>query len=81
MAIEATATVTSRGQITLPKVVRELLGDSKAVEFTVIGNVITMQPIPDKAGCLAKYAKGRSDIPLSEIRKEVWSKVAHDKAS
>lgn len=81
MTKAATATVTSRGQITLPKAVRDALGDSKAVEFTIVDNVVTLQPIPDKAGCLANYAKGESDLPFSEIRRKVRSKVAHDKAS
>ncbi len=81
MTIAATATVTSRGQVTLPRAVREAIGDSKTIEFTVVNNVITIQPIPDMAGSLAKYAKGKPDVPLSEIRKQVWSKVAHDKAS
>ena len=81
MTKAATATVTSRGQVTLPKVVRELLGDSKAVEFTVVDNIITLQPIPDKAGSLAQYAKDKPQMPFSEIRRQVWSKVACDKAS
>ncbi|QEM69497.1 type II toxin-antitoxin system VapC family toxin [Geobacter sp. FeAm09] len=46
----ASATVTSRGQVTLPRVVREAIGDSKAIEFQVNGNIITVQPIPDMAG-------------------------------
>ena len=81
MTRTGTATVTSRGQITLPKVVREALGDSKAVEFTVVDNIITMQPIPDRAGSLAQYAKDKPEMPFKEIRRQVWSKVAHDKAS
>ena len=76
-----TATVTSRGQVTLPRAVREALGDSKAVEFTIIDNVVTLHPIPDKAGCLASYAHGKAELPFSEIRRKVRSKVAHDKAS
>ena len=81
MIIAATATVTSRGQVTLPRAVREAIGNSKAVEFTVVDSVITMQPIPDMAGSLAKYAKSKPDLPLNEIRRQVWSKVAHDKTS
>lgn len=76
-----TATVTSRGQVTLPREVRDAIGNSKAIEFSVDGNVITIQPIPDMAGGLAKYAKGKPSVPLSDIRKQVWAEVAHDKAS
>lgn len=81
MLIASTATVTSRGQITLPKAVREVLGDSKSVEFTIIDNVVTMHPIPDKAGCLASYAHDETAMPFSEIRRKVRSKVTHDTAS
>jgi bifunctional DNA-binding transcriptional regulator/antitoxin component of YhaV-PrlF toxin-antitoxin module len=81
MITAATATVTSRGQVTLPRAVREAIGDSKTIEFTVVDNVITLQPIPDMASSLAKYAKGKPDSSLSEIREQVWTKVAHDKAS
>jgi bifunctional DNA-binding transcriptional regulator/antitoxin component of YhaV-PrlF toxin-antitoxin module len=81
MSITAVATVTSRGQVTLPRAVREILGNSKSIEFSVDGTVITLQAVPDMSGSLAKYAKGKPEASLSEIRNQVWSKVAHDKAS
>lgn len=81
MTIAAVATVTSRGQVTLPRAVREILGDSKSIEFLVDGNVITLQAVPDMSGRLAKYAKDKPEVSLDEIRNQVWSKVAHDKAS
>lgn len=81
MVKAATATVTRRGQVTLPRAVRDAIGDSRSIEFTVNGNSITLQPIPDMTGSLAKYAEGKSSVSLDEIRKQVWSKVAHDKAS
>ncbi len=81
MTIAATATVTRRGQVTLPRAVREAIGDSKSIEFTVTGNVITIQAIPDMGGSLEKYSREKAIVPLSDIRKQVWSKVAHDKAS
>ena len=81
MTIAAVATVTSRGQVTLPRAVREILGNSKSIEFSVDGNVITLQAVPDMSGSLAKYAKDKPEASLSEIRNQVWSKVAHDKAS
>ena len=80
MSVTATATITDRGQVTLPKAVRETLGNIKSVEFEVIDNVITLHAIPDMGGRLSKYAKHPVE-PLSEIRKNVWSEVAHGKAS
>ena len=82
MSITATATITDRGQVTLPKAVREILGDIKAVEFEVTDNVITLHVIPDMSGCLSKYAKDPAEpLGLSEIHKKVWSEVAHGKTS
>ena len=78
----ATATVTNRGQVTLPKVVREALGESKAIEFTVVGNVIVINPIQNMAGSLAQYAK--KDLPdksFKEIREEAWAEAANAKTS
>ena len=80
MNITATASVTGRGQVTLPKAVREVLGNIKAVEFEVADNIIILHAIPDMSGCLAKYAK-HPDEPLNDIRKKVWSEVAHGKTS
>lgn len=80
MSVTATATITDRGQVTLPKAVREALGNIKSVEFQVTDNVITLHAIPDMSGCLSKYAKHPTE-PLSKIRKKIWSEVAHGKAS
>jgi bifunctional DNA-binding transcriptional regulator/antitoxin component of YhaV-PrlF toxin-antitoxin module len=80
MSITATATITDRGQVTLPKVIRETLGNIKALEFEVTDNVVTVHAIPDMSGCLSKYAKHPAE-PLREIRKKVWSEVAHGKTS
>ena len=80
MSITAAAKITDRGQVTLPKSVRDALGGAKAVEFEVTDNVITLHAIPDMSGCLSKYAKHPSE-PLSEARKKVWSEVVHGKVS
>jgi AbrB family looped-hinge helix DNA binding protein len=80
MGVSATATITDRGQVTLPKSVRESLGGAKAVEFEVTDNVITLHAIPDMGGCLSKYAKIPAE-PLGEVRQKVWREVAHGKAS
>ena len=80
MSITAIAKITDRGQVTLPKAIREILGNIKAVEFEVTDNIITLHAIPDMSGCLSKYAKHPAE-PLREIRKKVWNEVAHGKTS
>lgn len=80
MSITASAKITDRGQVTLPKAVRDALGHVKTVEFEVSDNVITLHAIPDMSGCLSKYAKHPAET-LSEVRNKVWSEVAHGKVS
>jgi bifunctional DNA-binding transcriptional regulator/antitoxin component of YhaV-PrlF toxin-antitoxin module len=42
----------------------------------------TLHAIPDMSGCLSKYAKNPAEpLGINEIRKKVWSEVAHDKAN
>ena len=68
--MNVTATITARGQVTLPKTVREALGNVRSVEFEITDNIITLHALPDMGGCLSKYAKHPTE-PLSEIRKKV----------
>jgi AbrB family looped-hinge helix DNA binding protein len=66
-----TSTVTAKGQITLPKTIREFL-DSRIVEIDIVGDEVRIRPVKDMGGVLAGYAKDREPKPLSEIREEVW---------
>jgi AbrB family looped-hinge helix DNA binding protein len=75
--MNAIATVTSRGQVTLPKIVRDVLG-SRSVEFEVKGNLVVVRPVQSVAGGLAAYA--RKEQPFAEVRDQVWKEVARAKA-
>ena len=79
MKTTAAATITSRGQVTLPRAVREVLGDIKSVEFEVVDGIITIRPLADMAGSLSKYAR-KENLSLNEIRDRVWEEVADAKA-
>ncbi len=75
--MNAIATMTVRGQVTLPRKVRESLG-SRILEFEVRDDGVMMRPVPSVAGGLAAYAgKPR---PLSEVRAKVWKEAARAKA-
>lgn len=75
--MNAVATVTSRGQVTLPGMVREAL-DSRIIEFEVRDNLVLVRPVRSVAGGLAAYA--RKHRPLAEVRAEVWKEVARAKS-
>lgn len=74
MATTARAKVTSKGQITLPKAIRDALGldASSTVEFTLTDGGAVMKPA---TGFLARYGTIK---PLN--RPEDWAKIRADTA-
>jgi len=68
-----TATITSKGQITLPRDVRKVLG-SNTVELRVDGETVVLMPVRNIAGALGKYAGVKA--PFKKIREKVWEEVA-----
>lgn len=69
--------ITSKGQVTIPKEIRNLLG-SDIVEFELIEGNVMVKPVKSVGGSLKKYAKRH--IPLEEIRDTVWEQVADERA-
>ena len=49
-----TAKVTSKGQVTIPKEIRDIL-DSEVVEFEVENDVVVLRPVKRVAGKLRSY--------------------------
>jgi AbrB family looped-hinge helix DNA binding protein len=72
-----TAKITSKGQVTIPKRVREIL-EGNTVEFIISDNTVIVKPVKNVGGALAKYAT--KHVPLKEVRKKVWKNVADEKA-
>ena len=68
------AKITSKGQITLPKIVRDAL-QSDVVTFEVIGDMVTIKPVSTVSGSLKAYSKS---IPFKEARDTAWDEIAHD---
>jgi AbrB family looped-hinge helix DNA binding protein len=71
------ATITSKGQITIPRAARQAL-NSSTVDIEVQGNLVILRPVQSVAGSLAAYQQG--DEPLEDIREKVWQEVADEKA-
>ena len=70
--MRATATITSKGQITLPKAVRDQLG-SRVVEFIAEGGRIELRPVESVAGAFSEYAK--VGATMEEARQATWGKA------
>lgn len=72
----ATAKITSKGQLTLPRAARQALG-STTVDIEIIGETVILKPVKSVAGSLNRYAIiGTS---FQDIRDTVWEEVAHEK--
>ena len=71
--MSVTATITSKGQITLPRDARKALG-SNTVEINVEGEKVVLMPVRSVAGALGKYAGEKA--PFKEVRDKVWEEVA-----
>lgn len=73
----ATGKITSKGQITIPRKIRQLFPTS-IVEFsTTEDNKVIMAPVNSVGGKLKKYAK--KHIPLNKVRKATQKALADEK--
>ncbi len=71
------ATITSKGQITIPRAARKAL-NSSTVDIEVQGNLVILRPVQSVAGSLSAYQRGVE--PFEKIRDSVWQEVADEKA-
>ena len=67
-----TATITSKGQLTLPRAVRRVL-NSTTVVVEVVGETVVLRPARSVSGALTRYAGPRR--PLRDVRERVWGEV------
>lgn len=70
------ATITSKGQVTIPKKIREVL-KSKTVEFEIVDGTVVVRPVKNVGGALRRFANRY--IPLDEVREKVWKDVARER--
>jgi AbrB family looped-hinge helix DNA binding protein len=72
-----TAKITSKGQVTIPKAIREVLkGD--VVEFQVADNQVVLKPVYTVGGALRAYA-AKAPKALHDVREKVWEEVVDEK--
>ena len=68
-----TAKVTSKGQVTIPKEIRDYL-DYQVVEFEIENNKVIIQAVKRVAGVLKRYA----NPDLIPQEKTAWKKAVKD---
>lgn len=75
MPIKA-AKITSKGQTTIPKVIRDIL-KTNVIEFEINEGKVILKPVYSIGGSLSKYSKGYTS--LKNIRDNVWEEVVRDR--
>tara|TARA_B110000977_G_C10749826_1_gene366381 strand:- start:134 stop:391 length:258 start_codon:yes stop_codon:yes gene_type:complete len=66
-----TLSIGSRGQITLPKKIRDLFKSDTIVLELVDNEHVMISPVPDVGGAISDYTK-KSDLTFEEIRNASW---------
>lgn len=74
------STVTSKGQVTIPKEIRVLLQikPSDKVDFTIEGDRVILKPIKtlmDFRGSVSAKGQGKIDMERQQAKKELGKKV------
>jgi bifunctional DNA-binding transcriptional regulator/antitoxin component of YhaV-PrlF toxin-antitoxin module len=64
-----TATITAKGQVTIPLLIRNRL-KGRIIEFVVEGERVEIRPVPSAASSLSEF--GGAFVPLEEAREATW---------
>ena len=70
-----TATITSKGQITLPRAARQAIS-SRTVEIEVRGATVILKAVRSVGGALASYAGTGPPAPIGDAREKAWDEAA-----
>jgi bifunctional DNA-binding transcriptional regulator/antitoxin component of YhaV-PrlF toxin-antitoxin module len=67
-----TLSIGPRGQITLPKKIRDLFKSNTLVLELVDNEHVIISPVPDVGGAISNYTK-KTDLTFDEVRNAAWS--------
>ncbi len=73
--METLVKITSKGQVTIPKEIRELLG-TDIVMFRVVKGKVLLEPVKDVGGIFKKYVK--KGLNNKKERELAWQRVADE---
>jgi AbrB family looped-hinge helix DNA binding protein len=72
--------ITKKGQVTIPKNIREKL-NANTIYFDVVDDVVTVKAVKDVAGSLNRYAKNVTPgTSMKQIKEKAWEVATHEKA-
>lgn len=69
--------ISSKGQVTLPKEIRNFL-NGRIIEFEIENGRVVIKPVESVAGSLSSYSKKFTDI--KEVREKIWQDIANEKS-
>jgi len=72
-----TAKITKKGQVTIPRKIRQKL-NSEVVEFDIIESGVIIRPVESVGGSLNSYAPKKMR-PFKEEREKAWDEVIQER--
>lgn len=73
--------ITSKGQITIPKEIRDKL-KTNTVYFEVENEMVILKPVRDVAGSLSEFAKNvKPGIPVRKLKEKAWEEAVREKTA
>jgi len=75
----AAVKITRKGQVTIPKKIREKL-KANAVYFEVEDDMVMVKPVRDAAGSLREYAKNvKPGVSMKQMKDRAWEVAVREK--
>jgi AbrB family looped-hinge helix DNA binding protein len=75
----AAVKITRKGQVTIPKEIREKL-KANAVYFEVEDDIVMVKPVRDAAGSLREYARNvKPGVSMKQMKDRAWEVAVREK--
>jgi len=75
----AAVKITKKGQVTIPKEIRDIL-KTNTVYFEVEDDTVIVKPVRDVAGSLSEYAKNvKPGTSMKKIKEMAWEEAVREK--
>lgn len=71
--------ITKKGQVTIPKKIRDRLR-ATAVYFEVVNDEVVVRAVRDAAGSLSEYARNvQPGVSIKHMKDRAWEEAVHEK--